>query len=155
MTVLVFSQGVIDIAAGYGHSIVLKNDGSLWGMGRNCWGQLGNGTSIDQLSPIKICDKNINKIGVGSGHSFFIKDDGSLWGMGSVVGLQKEKPSTDYLDPFQIFSGGVKNVEAGLYHSFAVKEDKSLWVVGLQVMDMGFSELEKKGVYVIIYKVIN
>ena len=112
-------------------------------MGRNCWGQLGNGTSIDQLSPIKICDKSVNKIGVGSGHSFFIKDDGAYGGW--VLPQVFERTSPDYLDPFQIFSGGVKYVEAGLYHSFAVKEDKAFGLLVLQVMEMGFWNRKKGG----------
>ena len=31
-------------AAGYDHSLFLKSDGSLWGMGCNYYGQLGDGT---------------------------------------------------------------------------------------------------------------
>lgn len=35
---------MIQIAAGNNHSLFLKSDGSLWGMGENDYGQLGDGT---------------------------------------------------------------------------------------------------------------
>src|SRR5258706_1203631 len=38
------AQPVTSVSAGYGHSLFLKSDGSLWAMGRNDWGQLGDGT---------------------------------------------------------------------------------------------------------------
>ena len=31
----VFTEGAVDVAAGTAHSIVLKRDGTIWGMGRN------------------------------------------------------------------------------------------------------------------------
>ena len=35
---------VKSIAAGFGHSMVLKNNGDVWTTGRNIKGQLGDGT---------------------------------------------------------------------------------------------------------------
>ena len=40
--------GVIDVAAGGSYSLFLKNDGSLWGMGSNYYGQLGMRTKINR-----------------------------------------------------------------------------------------------------------
>jgi Regulator of chromosome condensation (RCC1) repeat len=42
---------VTAIAAGSEFSLFLKSDGSLWAMGRNIDGQLGNGTYSDTNSP--------------------------------------------------------------------------------------------------------
>jgi len=39
------AQPVIRIAAGDNHSLFLKRDGSLWTMGDNEYGQLGDGTT--------------------------------------------------------------------------------------------------------------
>ena len=36
--------GVIAIAAGDCHSLVVKSDGTVWSAGRNGYGQLGDGT---------------------------------------------------------------------------------------------------------------
>jgi len=42
------------IAAGGGHSLALKEDGTLWAWGANFYGQLGDGTTIDKYTPVQI-----------------------------------------------------------------------------------------------------
>ena len=50
----VFSNGVQAVAAGDWHSMVLKDDDSLWGTGRNLHGQLGDGSTIAQNKYVRI-----------------------------------------------------------------------------------------------------
>jgi alpha-tubulin suppressor-like RCC1 family protein len=40
------SVGAKAISAGISHSLVLKNDGTVWAAGDNSFGQLGDGTGI-------------------------------------------------------------------------------------------------------------
>ena len=42
--------GAKGVAAGGGHSIVLKDDGSVWGTGSNGYGQLGSGSTVGMSS---------------------------------------------------------------------------------------------------------
>ncbi len=42
------------IAAGWNHSLGIKQDKSLWGWGRNHLGQVGNGTTLDQAVPVRV-----------------------------------------------------------------------------------------------------
>ena len=72
----IMASNVTAIAAGYGHSLFLKSDGSLWGMGENDSGQLGNGTYSSSSLPIQISFGNISNItaiAAGSYHSLFSK----------------------------------------------------------------------------------
>lgn len=76
---------VVAIAVGYLHSLFLKSDGSLWAMGRNSDGQLGDGTTTPFTNnPEQIVDSGVTAIAVGgwSDFSLFLKQDGSLWAMG-------------------------------------------------------------------------
>src|SRR6266566_4769739 len=73
---------VTNIAAGYGHSLFLKSDGSLWAMGFNPEGQLGDGTSNNTNAPEQIVAGGVTAIAAGYFHSLFLKSDGSLWTMG-------------------------------------------------------------------------
>jgi alpha-tubulin suppressor-like RCC1 family protein len=78
----IVASNVTALAAGYWHSLFLKSDGSLWAMGDNEYGQLGDGTYNDTSLPERIVASNITAIAGGGYHSLFLKSDGSLWAMG-------------------------------------------------------------------------
>ena len=71
------------IAAGDSHTMALKSDGSLWAWGSNDYGQLGDGTNISRLAPVRIGTNN-DWIVVAAGqlHTLALKSDGSLWAWG-------------------------------------------------------------------------
>ncbi|HEX4350840.1 MAG TPA: hypothetical protein VH251_10650, partial [Verrucomicrobiae bacterium] len=75
-------SNVTAIAAGSSHSIFLKSDGSLWGMGYNGYGQLGVNGSQSTNRPEMILPYGVIAISAGGNHSLIIKSDGSLWGLG-------------------------------------------------------------------------
>src|ERR1035438_219429 len=78
----IVASGVTAIAAGQYHSLFIKSDSSLWAMGDNEAGELGDGTWNSQPVPEKIVATNVVAIAAGQWHSLFLKSDGSLWGMG-------------------------------------------------------------------------
>lgn len=45
---------VVDVSAGFNFDIALKDDGSVWGWGRNDNGALGNGKNNVEVSPIPL-----------------------------------------------------------------------------------------------------
>jgi alpha-tubulin suppressor-like RCC1 family protein len=49
------------VAAGWSHSLALKNDGTVWGWGWNEYGQLGDGTTAQKHTPVKV----LGQSGVG------------------------------------------------------------------------------------------
>jgi alpha-tubulin suppressor-like RCC1 family protein len=44
------------LAGGQGHSLALKNDGTVWAWGLNQYGQLGNDTYTDSSTPVQVSD---------------------------------------------------------------------------------------------------
>jgi alpha-tubulin suppressor-like RCC1 family protein len=115
------------IAGGGMFTLFLNNDGSLWTVGANDSGQLGDGTTTRQLLPKKLVG-NVTQVVAGFDHTLFIKSDGSLWGAGdNFYGALGDYDQ--HLTPVQITTA-VKSVTAGDAHTLFVKQDGTLWAMG-------------------------
>jgi alpha-tubulin suppressor-like RCC1 family protein len=127
----IVASGVTAIAAGRGHSLFLKSDSSLWAMGWNIVGQLGDGTFNDNNQPEQIVSSNVTAIAAGFGHSLFIKAGGGLRGMGyNASGQLGDGTFNNTNQPEHIVGGGVTAIAAGEGHSLFLKSDGSLWAMG-------------------------
>jgi alpha-tubulin suppressor-like RCC1 family protein len=128
--VVVMTEGVAKLAAGGDHSLILKNDGSLWASGRNYYGQLGSGNTINRTSPVQITN-GVKDIATGADHSLILKNDGSLWAMGdNRYGQLGDGTNFNRTSPVEIKANGVKGIAAGALHSLILMEDGSLWATG-------------------------
>jgi len=126
----IVASNVTAIAAANRHSLFLKSDGSLWAMGWNLYGQLGDGTYDTTNQPEQIVSSNAIAI-AGADHSLFLKSDGSLWAMGdNEFGQLGDGTYNDTNQPEQIVSSGVTAIAAGGGHSLFLKNDGSLWAMG-------------------------
>ena len=92
-------DSVIAIAAGHQNSLFLRQDGSVWAVGDNAAGQLGEGTFQQRLTPVRVKMKdgsfltNVQAIAAGGeigatssfewGHFVFLRRDGTVWAIGS------------------------------------------------------------------------
>ena len=128
-------QTVTKVAAGGSHSLFLKSDGSLWAMGDNDDGELGDGTYNQANLPEQIVASNITAIAAGAYHSLFLQSDGSLWAMGNNNFGQLGDGTTDNDNyntnfPEQIVASNVTAIAAGVFHSLFLKSDGSLWAMG-------------------------
>lgn len=125
------AQLVTKISAGGTHSLFLKSDGSLWGMGDNSSGELGDGTYSNKNLPEEIVTSNVTAIVAGYEHSLFLKSDGSLWAMGGNNVGQLGDGTTNNIDtPEEIVASNVVAIAAGAFHSLFLKSDGSLWGMG-------------------------
>jgi alpha-tubulin suppressor-like RCC1 family protein len=74
--------GAATISLGENHSMILKNDGTLWAMGRNSELQLGTASTLNHLTAVKVLD-DVAYVAAGYYHTLAVKQDGSLWAAGS------------------------------------------------------------------------
>lgn len=129
-----FDQGarVIAVAAGDAHSLFLKSDNSVWAMGNNGNGQLGDGTTSDSHVPKKVPTTGlVTEIAAALNHSLLIQSDGSLWAMGNnYEGDLGNGTVTDIHAPEMIVSSNVTSIAAGNHHTLFIKSDGSLWGMG-------------------------
>ena len=123
--------GVAAVAAGGGHSLAIKTDGSLWAWGFNRWGELGIGTNEydPHPTPVQVLT-GVAAVAAGGVHSLAIKTDGSLWAWGdNDSGQLGDGTTTERDSPVQVLAGVVA-VAAGGNDSLAIKTDGTLWAWG-------------------------
>ncbi|MBI5561933.1 MAG: hypothetical protein HY894_03635, partial [Deltaproteobacteria bacterium] len=65
------------------HSVLLNADGTVWAWGANWYGQLGDGTTTDRLTPVQVSGLT-GVVGVAAGyyHSLAVNADGTVWAWG-------------------------------------------------------------------------
>jgi hypothetical protein len=121
--------GVLSASAGGQHSLFVRADGSLWGMGYNADGELGDGTQTNRSNPTSLTS-GVVVVSAGGSHSLIVKSDGTLWAMGSnSCGQLGDGTNTERATPVQI-AFGVVAASAGYSHSLFVKSDGTLWAMG-------------------------
>ena len=115
------------------HMLFIKTDGSLWSMGENQYGQLGDGTTTDRTSPTQILASGVKQVAVGKNHSYFIKTDGSLWAMGDNQFGQFGNGSTAAFSKIPVkvqASGTVNFVTAGDDFGLFISKTGQLMAMG-------------------------
>ena len=126
------------IAAGAGHFLTLKADGTLWGWGTNENGQLGVGPK-EFLEPVRIgADSDWAAVFATDATSLGVKRDGSMWKWGQLhygpngwQGWQEWKGGA-HPQPVRWNLDGPKWVvmaNQGMF-DLAVSEDGALWAAG-------------------------
>lgn len=112
--------GVVDIAAGNNHSLLLDSRGQVWGFGHNAWGQLGFDASTQMcILPTKIQKlDHIIAIAAGYYYSLALDRDMQVWvfGRNEFGQLGFEPTQSDFFEP-------TKNERFNNIIAFAAGED--------------------------------
>jgi alpha-tubulin suppressor-like RCC1 family protein len=111
-------------AAGANHSVALKLDGTVWTWGDNAYGELGDGTTTDRHTPVKVVNlSNVVSVACGSQFTVALKSDGSVWTWGrNGNGQLGDGTTTTRITPIMV--PGLNNVlviGAGLVSSYALR----------------------------------
>jgi alpha-tubulin suppressor-like RCC1 family protein/protocatechuate 3,4-dioxygenase beta subunit len=124
------SAGWASIAAGFGHTVAAKSDGTLWTWGANWFGQLGTLDSVDRVQPVLV-GTGFSSAAAGYGHTVAVKADGTLWAWGhNNYGQLGTGDTTDRSSPVEIGTGFAA-VAAGYDYTIALKADGTLWAFGI------------------------
>ncbi len=124
---------VINVAGGKYHSLFLRGDSTVWAVGTNSDGQLGDSTSSGKRIPVKVKNlKGIIAISAGWYHSLFLKSDGTVWACGyNGNGQLGDGTTINKSYPIQVTGlSGIVAISAGSYHSVFLKNDGTIWGTG-------------------------
>lgn len=131
------------VAAGLNELSILKTDQTLWCVGQNQYGQLGNGATVDLTSPVQV-PGTWTKTAVGQYNTYGIRSDGTLWSwgfgfygalgigytiMGQSSGAWDRQTLVGKSSPVQI-AGSWSQVFAGNNCAFGIKTDGTIWAWG-------------------------
>jgi len=121
------------IASAGNHSLVLRKDRTVMAWGDNNYGQLGDGTTVSQNSPIWInALKDITAIAAGAVHCLAVDSGGNVWAWGrNDQGQLGDDTQVNRSSPGLVLrlSKAIK-VAAGRNYSLALGDDGSVWEWG-------------------------
>ena len=121
------------LAASAYHSMVVKQDGTVWGTGSNDCGQLGDGTNSDRSHFVQVVANGASAVAVGEEHSLVLMHNGSVWATGgNSEGQLGDGTSIDAERNtfFAVLPHNVRAVAVGAYHSMVIMHDGSVWAAG-------------------------
>ncbi len=127
--------GIIAISGGWGHSLALKSDGTVWAWGLDSYGALGNDAVFEQQSkPVAVAGlTGIIAIASGEAHSLALDNTGKVWSwgddkvgqLGDGAALVKQSMPVRVVD-----LTGIIAIAAAESHSLALKKDGTVWSWG-------------------------
>lgn len=127
---------ITQVAAGYSHSLLLTDDGTVFSFGSNTSGQTGLGTGIGETAvatPIDTTNlggKTITQVAAGGGYSLLLADDGTVfsfgdnaWGQTGLGVDSGESLVATPIDTTNLAGKTIAQVAAGGDHSLLLADD--------------------------------
>lgn len=123
------------LAGGYGKQLVLKSDGTIWGVGTNGYGTLGDGTTTNATDFVQESSLSTDWLAVAANENSAaaLKTDGTIWCWGSnsngMLGNGTESNSSDPVQEATAAADWIE-VSVGSTHMIALKADGTIWSWG-------------------------
>jgi alpha-tubulin suppressor-like RCC1 family protein len=133
-------ETIIQASLGYSHSLAITSEGRIFTWGNNNYGQLGDGTTTNRLTPVDITSKfNLNagetiiQASLGSVHSSAITSEGRIftWGSNSSTPINVLTPM-DITSEFNLNAGEtiIQASLGGLFYSSAITSEGRIFTWG-------------------------
>ncbi|WIO46240.1 Fibronectin type-III domain-containing protein [Candidatus Southlakia epibionticum] len=136
------NKKIIQIHAGYYHSLALASDGTVYAWGQNTYGQLGNNTMINANAPVSVqtigtpmAGKIIIQLAAGNSQSVALASDGTIYAWGwNMYGQLGNGTTVDTRIPVAVKVTGtpmagkvIAQVAASNAHTLAVASDGTVY----------------------------
>jgi len=123
------------VSSGAYSTIGLRSNGTLWGWGRNNYGQLGNNTTSNRSSPVSVVGgfTDWTSVSCGVGHALGLRANGTLWAWGAgSFGRLGDNTTVSKSSPVSVVGGFTDwtSIEASTSNSFGIRSNGTLWAWG-------------------------
>ncbi|MCS6778048.1 MAG: dockerin type I domain-containing protein [Chloroherpetonaceae bacterium] len=140
-----FFPRALAISAGRSHTVLLQVNGTVWAVGGNTYGQLGDGTTVDQKLPVQVRASDgfgflthVVAIAAGDEHTVALRSDGTVWAWGrNHQGQLGNGTLTDRTTPAQVrgvggagFLTDIVAIAARGAHTLALRRDGAVLAWG-------------------------
>lgn len=142
---------VVAVSAGFDHRMALRQDGTVWGWGKNEVYQLGLGYGDQEFhadaQPVPGLT-GVVAVSAGGNFTLALKNDGTVWAWGKdsegQLGNGKNSYTPDYPlrqeSPGPVVNlAGVVAIDTGWHHGIVLRNDGSVWT-------WGFNQLGELGI---------
>lgn len=128
VAVLGLPEPVIALAVGGSHTCALRQSGSVACWGRNGSGQLGNGTNVDQKTPVSVISLGgpVTALAAGANHTCALRQSGGVYCWGdNANGQLGDQTTTAHNVPVTVngLAATAKAIAAGSDHTCAILTD--------------------------------
>jgi alpha-tubulin suppressor-like RCC1 family protein len=123
------------VSDGFVHRAAIRTNGTLWTWGCNQCGRLGDGTTVDKVSPVSVIGGFTDwcQVSAGIDHTAAVRTNGTLWAWGpNLCGVLGDGTTVSKSSPVSVV-GGISDwcqVAAGSNHTAAVRINGTLWAWG-------------------------
>ncbi len=126
---------VSNLVSGWKHTCARKKDGTVWCWGRNNYGQLGDGTTDNNVNAVQVSGiSNADEVRAGAYHSCVRKTDGTLscWGRNYRGSLGDDYSSSYSVVPVQPLEDVAVNSShvSTSYQTCSVHTNGTVWCWG-------------------------
>jgi alpha-tubulin suppressor-like RCC1 family protein len=120
-------------AGGLNHTVILKSDGTVWTVGANTYGQLGDNSTTTAKSPIQVPSlTGVSAVAAGANHTLAITSTGALyvWGLNTSGQVGDASTTSPRKTPVQSNLTNVVAIAAGESHSVALTSNGNAYTWG-------------------------
>lgn len=100
--------------------LFLKNDGSVWGVGYNGYGEIGDGTQTSRYEPVQSLMTNVKDIANSSNMTAFLTNDNQLY----IAGSQ-----SNYTEPKWMLNNIISIDGFGIYDSITARSSTKTYLL--------------------------
>eukprot|EP01125_Pyxidicula_operculata_P011631 TRINITY_DN3812_c0_g2_i2.p1 TRINITY_DN3812_c0_g2~~TRINITY_DN3812_c0_g2_i2.p1 ORF type:complete len:2464 (-),score=554.47 TRINITY_DN3812_c0_g2_i2:160-7446(-) len=133
-----FTKKVVSFACGTSYSMVVTEDGNLYGFGESSFGGIGNGPSEDDIAMpeqvLFLSDKTATKVATKGYFTLVVTDEGKLFSFGENSYGQLGLGHRENQNRPQLVVGlahkKVVDISCGMFHSLALTDEGQLYAWG-------------------------